>query len=70
MINCYDALDPDMQRIIEYCYGAGLFWYVNTAASRIEFIDHADPRNVLAAFDREADPDDVLESLRLLTIFQ
>jgi hypothetical protein len=66
----YEALDPDMQRIVDYCYRAGLFWTVNTDASRIEFMCPSNPRTVLAAFDREADPDDVLESLRLLTVFQ
>jgi hypothetical protein len=60
-------IDPDMQRIVDYCCEAGLFWSVNTDASRIEFMDHT---AVLASFDREADPDDVLESLRLLTVFR
>ena len=62
--------DPDMRRIVEFCRDSGLFWFVNADATRIDFMDARNPRVVLASFNKDADPEDVLACLRLLTVFR
>lgn len=64
------SLDPDMRRIVDFCHESGLFWFVNADATRIDFVDHNNPGVVLASFNKDADPEDVLACLRLLTVFR
>lgn len=66
----YSCLDPDMKRIVKLCYRSNITWSANKEADRIDFYHLDNPRTVLATFPRGADPDDVLESLRLLTVFR
>ena len=63
-------LDPDMSRIVELCYRSNIIWSVNKEADRIDFYHRDNPRTVLATFPREADPDDVVATLTLLTVFR
>jgi hypothetical protein len=65
----YRDLDPDMMRIMIFCRDAGLYWRMDNSASRIEFYDYRDPFTALAEFTKEDDPDEVLESLKVLTVF-
>jgi hypothetical protein len=64
------ALDPDMARIVNFCYTSGLYWSVDDSGSRIEFYDRSDWGTMLVAFTKEDDPDEVIESLKVLTMFR
>jgi hypothetical protein len=66
----FPNIDPDMMRIVDFCYTSGLSWSVDSSGSRIEFYDYLNPRTVLVAFTKEDDPDEVLESLKVLTVFR
>jgi hypothetical protein len=66
----FPIIDPDMMRIVEFCYASGLSWSVDNSGSRIEFYDRSDMSTVLVAFTKEDDPDEVLESLKVLTVFR
>jgi hypothetical protein len=66
----YPRLDPDMARIVELCHRSNIIWSVNDLADRIDFYDRDNPRTVLVAFTKEDDPDEVLESLKVLTVFR
>jgi hypothetical protein len=65
----FPNIDPDIMRIAIFCRDVGLYWRVDNSASRIVFYDYRDPYTALAEFTKEDDPDEVLESLKVLTVF-
>lgn len=58
-------LDPDMCRIVDFCYRHGLVWEVNIPATEISFRPYycKTGEGIIATFSKEDDPDYVLEWL-------
>jgi hypothetical protein len=69
-MSTFPRIDPEMMRIVEFCYASGLSWSVDNSGSRIEFYDRSDWGTMLVAFSKEDNPDEVLESLKVLTMFR
>lgn len=64
-------IDPDMARIVDFCYRHGLSWDIDTSATEISFRPYyyKTGDGIIATFKKEDDPDYVLEWLQTYFLF-
>ena len=64
-----DQIDPELLKIVEFCYKNGLSWTVNAEGTEIAFRPLGSLR-VIARFGREEDPQRVLDYLSLHCVME
>ena len=62
-------IDPELLKIVEFCYKNGLAWEVNTEGTEIAFRPLGSLK-VIARFGREEDPQRVLDYLSLHCVME